>query len=52
MAPPGDGPGLRFLKPVRQIVTLGVFLASAGLFLVCVGLTGRLVVWIFEQLPR
>lgn len=32
-------------------MTLGVFLASAGVMLVIVGMTGRLVVWVIERLP-
>jgi hypothetical protein len=31
-------------------VTLGVFLASLGVFLVLFGLSGRLVIWIIERL--
>ncbi len=33
-------------------MTLGVFLASAGALLVLVGVTGRLVVWVIERLPK
>ena len=32
-------------------MTLGVFLASAGMMLIVVGVTGRLVVWVIERLP-
>jgi hypothetical protein len=33
-------------------VTLGIFLATAGAFLVIVGLTGRLAIWLVEQFSR
>jgi hypothetical protein len=33
-------------------MTLGVFLASAGMFLIVVGLSGRLAIWILERLSR
>jgi hypothetical protein len=33
-------------------MTLGVFLASAGLFLVVVGVTGRMAIWILERFSR
>lgn len=33
-------------------MTLGVFLASAGMFLIIVGLSGRLVIWLLERFSR
>jgi hypothetical protein len=33
-------------------VTLGVFLATAGLFLLLVGVTGRVAIWLFERFSR
>ena len=33
-------------------MTLGVFLASAGLFLVVVGVSGRMAIWILERFSR
>jgi len=33
-------------------VTLGVFLTTAGLFLLIVGATGRVAIWLFERFSR
>ena len=31
-------------------MTIGIFLATAGAFLVVVGLTGRLAIWVIERI--
>ena len=33
-------------------MTIGIFLASLGAFLILVGVSGRLVIWVMEQFSR
>jgi len=46
------GCGRKWLGQTENEMTLGVFLASAGLFLVVVGVSGRMAIWILERFSR